>query len=108
MYATKRISLSEFPADELIAGNTRLKPILDIVGYFRVGYYEQWDLTDNGLPGEELRGSLRSIYYKGIRRKGFGKEQREYWAQVGWALISPKIEHGMFYFQQISIFIGFA
>ena len=60
------------------------------MGYFRVGYYEQWDLTDNGLPGEELGGSLRSIYYKGIRRKGFGKEQRVYWAQVGWALlISP-------------------
>lgn len=78
------------------------------MGYFRVGYYEQWDLTDNGLPGEELRGSLRSIYYKGIRRKGFGKEQRVYWAQVGWALISPLIEHGMFYFQQISIFISFA
>ena len=60
------------------------------MGYFRVGGYEQWDLTDNGLPGEELRGSIRSVYYKGIRRKGFGKEQRVYWAQVGWALlISP-------------------
>ena len=61
------------------------------MGYFRVGGYEQWDLTDNGLPGEELRGSFRSVYYKGIRRKGFGKEQRVYWAQVGWDLLFPPL-----------------
>lgn len=74
------------------------------MGYFRDGLYEQWDLTDNGLPGEELRGSIRTIYYKGIRRKGFGKEQRVYWAQVGWALISPLIIWHVLYFGS-SIFI---
>ena len=74
------------------------------MGYFRDGYYEQWDLTDNGLPGEELRGSIRTIYYKGIRRKGFGKEQRVYWAQVGWALKSPLIIWHVLYFGSI-IFI---
>ena len=57
------------------------------MGYFRDGYYEQRDLIDNGLPGEELGGSLRTIYYKGVRREGFGKKQRVYWAQVGWALL---------------------
>ena len=49
----------------------------------RAGNNKQRYLIDNGLPGAELRGSLRSICVQGSRREGFGEEQTVYWAQVG-------------------------
>ena len=49
----------------------------------RAGNNKQRYLIDNGLPGAELRGSLRTICVQGTRREGFGEEQRINWAQVG-------------------------
>ena len=60
------------------------KKILGILGLnSRDGNYKQRDLIDHGLPGAELRGSLRTICVQGTRREGFGEEQRINWAQVG-------------------------
>ena len=49
----------------------------------RAGNNKQRYLIDNGLPGAELRGSLRTICVQGTCREGFGEEQRINWAQVG-------------------------
>ena len=56
----------------------------------RAGYYKQRYLIDNGLPGADVRGGLRTVCVQGTRRKGFGEEQRVYRAQVG---VGPGIQN---------------
>ena len=62
--------------------------------YSRDGNYKQRYLNDIGLPGAKLWGSLRTIFVKGRRGKGFGEEQTEYWAQVGLVGHGPLLHTG--------------
>ena len=65
--------------------------LVEIVGLnSRAGNYKQRYLIDNGLPGADVRGGLRTICVQGTRRKGFGEEQRVYRAQVG---VGPGIQN---------------